>query len=191
MTVLGDRGLRAWLNERGAGAAVMPKITSRTVRAVPFEARATVYTITLSPALVQWLMELEASDWPVSAPSTTLRKAGAKSSKLTLVVVPDGERTVLSFAPDERVALDMVALARGAAPKTLAQVPELSSLRTTSTWSGSFRTVSDVLHSLPLVADNPLVRCRKTRAELLGLAEKLPQGGAHANRVVPRGGAVG
>src|SRR5690606_31109095 len=82
----------------------------------------------------------------------------------------DGERTVVAVAADERVALDTVVLARGAAPKTLAQVPELAPLRTTRTWSGSFWTLPELFRWIPFAG-------KATPAELPALMAKLPQGG--------------
>ncbi len=170
--VLGDRAFLAWLKERhGLEATMVPKIRSRIARAAPFEARATVYTIEVPATLVDAVWK-ERPGAPVNEKATPKpeRKAPGKPAKLPLVGGPAGARTVLALAADVRGALDTVVLARGAAPKTLGQLPELQALRSTSSWSGSFWTLPELLRWLPFAG-------KAAPAELSALLSKLPQGG--------------
>nr|PZN20804.1 MAG: hypothetical protein DIU78_18620 [Pseudomonadota bacterium] len=170
--VLGDRAFLAWLKERhGLDAAMAPKLRSRIARAAPFEARATVYTLELPAALLETLMkDFEGRRGDDEAGAKAERKPAAKPGKLTFVVVPDGERTVVAVAADERVALDTVVLARGAAPPAPPPAPAPAPPRPPRPWSGPFGPLPDVFRWTPFGG-------KATPAELPALMAKLPQGG--------------
>lgn len=137
-----------------------PKVQQQTVQVRGFPARATSTTLSLPAALVEKLGGVLGGGFASS------ESAAAKSASLTLLVVPDAERSVLAMAKTQKAAISLVEDLRSKSQGTLSSVAELRELRDSRSVSGGFWSLATFLGS------------SYGSAEELGTALKsLPDGG--------------
>lgn len=111
---------------------LLPRLRSSIVKVKGFEARATAYQLELPRELLAKLedaTELKGEPKP-NAP---------KQTNVVIVLVPDGERTFVAYAREQKQAIQLLETLRAGTEKTLATVPELQALRNVrAVWGGYF-----------------------------------------------------
>jgi hypothetical protein len=159
--VLADRALPKLVKDRfGVGAERLPKLRHRVVRVAGFPARATAFTLELPAALFD-----PASDSASTAKGK--KPAPAPAAVPCVVLAPDGEKTWISFAQDEKSALARLEAARAGREGKLADVPELQPLKEASNLAGGFSSLEGLLRGLESV----LPRRARNTGELFSHAQ--------------------
>lgn len=106
----------------------LPKMRSRVLRVNGFPARATAYTLDFPAELLAKLSDRKSK----------AGKAEKAATSLTIVVVPDGERSFVAYGPDQKQAVTLLESTRDASQKTLTDLPELAALRSFKALWGGF-----------------------------------------------------
>jgi hypothetical protein len=137
--LLADRELARLLKERlNFDAKLLPRMKSQVVAVKGFPARATAYQIELPAGLVEQLEK--ATDAKRAA-----GKEKALKSTLSLIVVPDGDRSFVAYSADQKQAIALLEAVHSPTEKKLASVSELQPLRSKPAWSAGFWTIEALL----------------------------------------------
>lgn len=142
--VLGDRELRKLAAKHlDLDPKLLPTSTERAFagKGVPPGGRAFLVTVP------QKLIEHFNKETP------TAPKAKPTPVQLVLAVVPDGKRTIVVMAPDEKSAADRVAAFKAGKDATLAQRQELAALRTTKAFAAGFGSLAGLADELSSMAE--------------------------------------
>ncbi len=132
--VLGDRDLRKLAARLlDVDVKVLPTSTEKafTGKGVPPGGR--VFTIAAPPALIEKFAD-NALDGAAKDKKTSI--------KLVWAIVPDGKRTLMALAPDEKTAAERIAAFKSGKEPTLAARQELGSLRTAKAFASGFTSLS-------------------------------------------------
>lgn len=142
--VLGDRSLPKLVKARfDVEAKRMPKLRHRAVKVTGFPARGLAFTLELPAALLESLeSELK------SAPPPVKGKKAAQPALPCVVLVPDGEKTWISFAQDEKAAIVRLEATRAGREGKLADMPELMPLKQSSYVGAGYSTLEGLLRSV-------------------------------------------
>ncbi len=144
-STLGDRALPKLLKERvKLEASLLPKLKHRAVAVRGFQPRGTAFAFELPAALLAKI----GKEAGATAPSA----AGQKPAQLTLVVVPDAERSFIALAPDEKTALRLLEETRAGGLGKLGDVAELQPLKSQPSVGGGFFTLQALWAALASVA---------------------------------------
>ncbi|HVJ17674.1 MAG TPA: hypothetical protein VM686_19770 [Polyangiaceae bacterium] len=151
-STLNDRELRKLAAKRlDIDAKELPTSVERpfTAKGVPAGGRA--FVITLPKPLVE--------RWAKASPRSIGKDPVAL--QLTLVVVPDGKRTLTILAMDEKIAAERLAAFKAGAEPTLTQRQDLSALRTNKAWMAGFGSLAGMARFLASLEE------RANKAQLL------------------------
>jgi hypothetical protein len=142
--VLNDRDLRRMLaKEIDLDAKLLPSASERAFAAKGAPAGGRVFTFSVPRGLVEKLNK-EASQAPKAKPSPV---------QLVLVVVPDGKRTIIVLAPDEKIAGERIVAFKAGKEPTLAQRQDLASLRTNRAFAAGFGSLAGIAGQLASFAE--------------------------------------
>ncbi|HEV8245730.1 MAG TPA: hypothetical protein VGP93_08175 [Polyangiaceae bacterium] len=146
LAVVNDRDLRKFAaKELQIDAKLLPNSSERafTAKGVPPGGR--VFTQSAPAALLEKLSKRELSG--LKSP-----KDKNASLKLVWVVVPDGKKTIVVLAPDEKVAAERIAAFKAGKEPTLAQRPDLGPLRSARAFSAGFASLATFAGQLSSLA---------------------------------------
>lgn len=142
--VLADRSLPKLVKARfDVEAQQMPKLRHRVVKVAGFPARAMAFTLELPPALLASMAKELKSTTPPPA-----KGKKAAPGVPCMVLVPDGEKTWVAFAQDEKAAIARLEAARAGRDGKLADMPELSPLKQASYVGAGYSTLEGLLRSV-------------------------------------------
>jgi hypothetical protein len=144
-------------------ARSLPKLRSRVLRVAGFPARATSFTLDIPAALLTRAAEPKPEAPVKPAPR-------AVPGTVVVLLAPDGERTWISVAGDEKTAINRLEAAHAGKEGRLAEVPELSALKSERLTSGGFWTLEALLGWLKMAK-------QKRSSELDGLMNHAPNHG--------------
>lgn len=142
-SLLADRQPSALLKARlDWDPKLWPKLRHQATQVKGFPARATVYTLSLPGALVG---QLGARMAPGAGSGTG--PDATKGGSLTILVVPDGARSFVAYAPEQKQAMLLVEGLRSGKEKRLGDLPTLAALRNrNSVWAGFWTLEALVPH---------------------------------------------
>lgn len=127
---------------------LLPRIKSQAVTVKGFNARATAFQVELPGALLEKL-ELMGQSTTTPSPSPS---RGIKSQSVSVVLLPDGEHSLIAYASEQKRAVALLEGLRTPGAAKLASVPALQALKSSPAVSGGFWTLESLRPQLARLA---------------------------------------